>query len=1177
MRNILILLIFFSGYHVSVSQIITDTIEADSISTKAYAPSLRNAPQSSLKHTYDQNYIPSPEMYSLMEYVDIPVSHYTGVHDVSVPLYTIKVGNYEMPISISYHASGIKVAQEASRVGLGWSLQAGGTISRVIRGYDDIIPHPLPGLSVGQDDDEKGFMFDTRPLEDSLFVSDVALMSGEEYEIFDGVHPDGEPDIFYYNFGPYSGKFFVKKGAGMTSPDDMFILQSPSDNLHIDYDIDDNAFSIIDGDGVRYLFDIQNKEVSYGVTCDEDDNLLPDRNSFYIPPYNVSNGFSYLQQCATTTSWSLSDIILPSGEHISLTYALESYFSPIYASKTHVELIGNPTCFLNNCSPSEQSYIWNNMPKSKESHSLSIVTEQPVLRTISWEGGHVDFVPSETKRRDVRTFNINVTTTSSYDATALDSVKVFSDQDEEILSYKLHHSYFNSEAITNPLSFNSYLSYRLRLDSISCCGKDNKSYKYKMGYDLSHNLPLKNSNYSDKWGYYTGVDSEALFEPYKATRSFFRHSYTENDERIYFVVNPFDAFIVEGTTYNANGSVSGTLPPTNYAKTWILNRFVTPSKGETNFEYECNDIYVNQPRWIITDTVSYSFAKEMWQGNTKILYADTIVTNPYQHGRMVVECTYSGAPFDMESGIEILRVDQYCPNSVQNRISQIGIPPESDPHSPYSQADFHFSRSFDFVSSGNFQIILRQHQRSLARIEVVIRIYKRECEYGHTKKVGGIRISKITSPISTKEYKYINQDGVSSGKLIRNPLFSSPFYLLLYNYKPIAGYYGIEYKSNPYQPIENPFNNYFMGYSNVFVHTTGDGSDLKEEYIFHNEEEQPMSDVYHVGNYIPLNGKMNTRHVYKDNEMIRKEHYHYEIDSIAGIKAVYNYGNWPYTYTYYIGSYHTYVQNDTISITDSSNISTIYGEKRLYEYNPLNYQVKKETLVVKGFPIRTHEIKYSVDYPSYLGGRLIQNHMLNAPIVEDFYVGPQHTRRLVHDYADSSMLLPVREYSFHSRYRMTNIPGFSGLVPSSWTPELTYTYNNKGRQNSVNTRMGQSVVVLWGYHNQYPIAQIKGASLDIVSSMLSDSGVNPETLAEKAQPSPTDWAALEALYSALPEASITLAKYKPLIGIVEQTDPAKRKTRYTYDEFNRLKDIIEVNGENEYLLKRHEYKYATEE
>lgn len=85
-----------------------------------------------------KNYTPSPEAYSLMEYSEIPVSLYTGVPDISIPIYTIRVGNYSLPISLRYHASGIKVGQEASRIGLGWSIHAGGAISRSVRGWDDL-------------------------------------------------------------------------------------------------------------------------------------------------------------------------------------------------------------------------------------------------------------------------------------------------------------------------------------------------------------------------------------------------------------------------------------------------------------------------------------------------------------------------------------------------------------------------------------------------------------------------------------------------------------------------------------------------------------------------------------------------------------------------------------------------------------------------------------------------------------------------------------------------------------------------------------------------------------------------------------------------------------------------------------------------------------------------------
>ena len=84
-----------------------------------------------------KDHAPSPESHALMQYSDIPVSLYTGIPDISIPIYTINVGNFSLPISLRYHASGIKVAQEASRVGLGWSLHAGGCISRTIQERDD--------------------------------------------------------------------------------------------------------------------------------------------------------------------------------------------------------------------------------------------------------------------------------------------------------------------------------------------------------------------------------------------------------------------------------------------------------------------------------------------------------------------------------------------------------------------------------------------------------------------------------------------------------------------------------------------------------------------------------------------------------------------------------------------------------------------------------------------------------------------------------------------------------------------------------------------------------------------------------------------------------------------------------------------------------------------------------
>ena len=49
--------------------------------------------------------VPSPEISSLGLYGQIPVSHFTGVPDISIPLYEVKVGGFSLPIAVSYHTA----------------------------------------------------------------------------------------------------------------------------------------------------------------------------------------------------------------------------------------------------------------------------------------------------------------------------------------------------------------------------------------------------------------------------------------------------------------------------------------------------------------------------------------------------------------------------------------------------------------------------------------------------------------------------------------------------------------------------------------------------------------------------------------------------------------------------------------------------------------------------------------------------------------------------------------------------------------------------------------------------------------------------------------------------------------------------------------------------------------
>ena len=57
--------------------------------------------------------VPTPQSSALGKYVDIPVSLSTGTPSISIPIYTLNEGNLSLPVSLNYHASGIKVGEVA--------------------------------------------------------------------------------------------------------------------------------------------------------------------------------------------------------------------------------------------------------------------------------------------------------------------------------------------------------------------------------------------------------------------------------------------------------------------------------------------------------------------------------------------------------------------------------------------------------------------------------------------------------------------------------------------------------------------------------------------------------------------------------------------------------------------------------------------------------------------------------------------------------------------------------------------------------------------------------------------------------------------------------------------------------------------------------------------------------
>jgi hypothetical protein len=92
--------------------------------------------QQSLETTSRQS-IQAPEVAALGNYGDIPVNLYTGTPNISIPLYTVRSSVINLPVSINYNASGIRVDDRAGIVGLGWSLSAGGVVTRTMQSFPE--------------------------------------------------------------------------------------------------------------------------------------------------------------------------------------------------------------------------------------------------------------------------------------------------------------------------------------------------------------------------------------------------------------------------------------------------------------------------------------------------------------------------------------------------------------------------------------------------------------------------------------------------------------------------------------------------------------------------------------------------------------------------------------------------------------------------------------------------------------------------------------------------------------------------------------------------------------------------------------------------------------------------------------------------------------------------------
>ncbi len=251
---------------------------------------------------YQITHVP-PNAASLGKYGFFPVGLYTGIPNIQVPVYEIKSGRISVPVELSYHAGGIRVEELASLVGLGWSLNAGGVITRSVRGMPDEQPY-LDGYT---------FFDDPVPASTKAPTTDPENHQEwvSEMRTFIMARKDGQPDLYSFNTGGLSGKFMYDQVT------DKFI-GFPANNLKIEYS--QEAFILTDANGLRYIFSIAETSTREAVGSEVFttatnwlltqiyDPVTEKTVSFTYEPYNVtypmmSGQFHYFAYGFTSDEW----------------------------------------------------------------------------------------------------------------------------------------------------------------------------------------------------------------------------------------------------------------------------------------------------------------------------------------------------------------------------------------------------------------------------------------------------------------------------------------------------------------------------------------------------------------------------------------------------------------------------------------------------------------------------------------------------------------------------------------------------------------------------------------------------------------------------------------------------------------------------------------------------------
>ena len=1066
-----------------------------------------------------QSYVPvkTPEASAFERHIETPVSMYTGVPNINIPLYSIDIKGVTVPITLNYHAGGIRVDQEATWVGLGWDLDYGGQISRTVRGVPDEKYFITAATQSSSHSNIAHFLQLPNVSQDPTLDQRLEYVGEAKDKLGDLM-----PDEFHYSAGGFSGKYMFNQGQNK------FILFPKEDVSVQAFQSPPNQFGV-----VSQLY-------SWRLTLP--DGATYNYGSNAITSSKTGNDIAY-----TTNSWLIKSIHNTENDSIAYSYANFSYDqyklsgqSFTLGSVSHATTITTPPSrfYYNDCRPT----------------------------TITFPNGTITFISSS--RADMP-------------ANSLTEIDVKDASGTLIKKILFQYSYFygNTYDIMSTLGYSTLVSddykyRRLRLDKVTIVSGDGTIQKsYAFSYYTPTQMPSKYSFAQDHWGFYNGMANTSL---YSFIPNFMPKYFTGGDRRVNPAVS--NVFALKSITYPEGGSQEF-IYENNTAGLWAtpfallnyyqdnnlldkyaainvsgpgrLSAFPSPDYTDGNgTRYFYKTFTINNPSlisagydWVVSTNFGISSLEQtmlVGTNNAKFVL-EQLVNSSWVEVREFNTHPSTGTFSGTDNDVIATNPGQYRLTLALVYAGTAGSAQEAQPY------------------HANFQINWREVDPTTQMINV-----------------GGLRIKDIKYHLTNgnlakmKHYDYINQYAnaslptFTSGRVISMPMYYqlkcdvSKMSILT----PGADAFFFTLNSQSSQPLETTSGSY-SGYEYVQetdVDTINNANSIKAEHHFsfnppYNSQYYPALHLAAYESAEWTRGKLLYSQYYKGNALAKREDFTYYVwsphlsngtdeDYVQEINTdliSYQYlarasgcgtgcpqpvdfydlnplvytlpGNAVFAGGWYYGV-DSYNPTPAVSPAPSyawshvdlpnfihytgfdkpqSKKTTSYEsghpvvqvENYYYEKTPTLYQVSKVQTFNSMKDTLEQRMKYPADSSSVsVYNHMIMRHIVSPVIVQSNYKNSSFLKSVNTNYqqwTDTTVIAPVRS--------MAQIGS-----ASPYTQVVYQGYDSKGNVLSASKSKGAKVSYQWGYNSQYAVAEVKNAATNDIFYESFEEGAGNSTV-----------------------------------------------------------------------------------